>query len=385
MKKIFASLAAIAVASAACAFTGCGEDDNNKDNSENQPGITNPDDTENNRPEIGGGETDNGIGVAGLMEILSGIDTEKLFGDCINLGLKVDIEAIINQGEAFDANGTIAADYKMSYNRISEEEFTLAGCGEATVKAEYTVGDKTSAINIEGVMCHDIDYIYAYADGTALGMNFNKDEKIKINVNQVIDYLFSLCKVPDLPDDEDAPSEDEDEKSWFGYLLMADEFGVKITADTADGTEVHVVIDEDAAMAIVSYAIISMYDEKEVDISKISEAIEESITINTFNIDLYFSIDRDGAFEGAGVEIDVDAVVGGSLIDMMSEEDGTPDLSATVKGCVEVYLHDKTVTLSDEIKESEEYYDFTDDLLAMVDGYLNRDEEDGNLPVEPQE
>lgn len=422
MKKVFATLAAAAMAISMCAFTACDvtiDGDLNGDNT----GVVNPDNPNNNNndnsngtgtdgtgsgggntgtgnggnntdteggPGSGGsgsGNTDNdGIKPAQLIAILSKIDKDKLFGDTVNLGFIVDLESSIDQGEYLSANSSIDLEYKMS---VSRENNTMAGYGEGTIKADYEDEKGPTSIDLDGAFYNDTEYVYAYADGTAMGHTLTEKDKVKINIAEIMEY-FSEDDDYLSPSTSTFEADTSDEQSssvlWLIYLLMNyEEMGVKITADTTDGIELKISLSEDTVWAAIDMALSSneaetQEDEGEGDLAPALdvETIKEYVTFNNFLFDVYFAIDSDGAFESAKVEMDIDVEAEGALLDLLMTNSGNPDMKATVKGTVDIYTIDETITVPDEVTESEEYYDCTQTLIEMIESMLENDNNGGN-------
>lgn len=379
MKKVFAALAAAAMALTMCAFTGCGDDDKTKGD-DKKPDITNPDDT-NKGDGNGEGKDDliegnyEELTAEQLVILLQSIDPEKFFGDTIGIGLKAGLEAttvasFADIGEVANVSGSLDLNYKLSVS-----ESGVGGYGTAAVKYDYESDDPDQAdfvmsLDLLGTLYHDSEIVYASLAGVQ-----EEDMKVKINLPQLLDGLASLLPGDEEPGISVSPatySAAEDENvtedgglNFVTILGMASQLGVEVYADTTDGVKLKVSITEDTVWGVAGLILAENGDEEAL------AEIQEAVTVNNFQFDLYFALDKDGAFAGAGLAVDIDVEVSGSLFDEIFETSAgeNPNLAVCVKGSVEVYTHDDTVTVPDTLATDESYWDATDTVIEYL-GYL---------------
>lgn len=330
MKKVFAALAASAVAVSMLAFAGCGND-----------GVISGK-YEDKTPEQ-------------MEEIVDNIDGDKLFSDEITgLGLKANLSAGFDLANNGDASGSLSLDFK-----LSQKDDKLAGSGTASLKFSST--DKTEATpvvysgDVKGTAYIDDSYVYASATGKILDTELtDENAKIKLNLTTLGGLLggfggfggFSLYEA-------------EDAFDVASLLALAKEYGVSVTVDDRNGVKFKLSATEDTVWSVVAAVADGEIPEAQLT------AIKEKVTFNTFKFDAYFAIDANGAFSGASVDVDLKVTVDSSLIN----GDGNNG-TAYVKGFVELYTHKDTVTVPDSVKNDKGYVDGTGLILGLIGGLL---------------
>ena len=414
MKKVFATLAAAAMAFTMCAFTGCGNNENNNNNNNNNTDVTNPGEQNNNNNNNNNQnqeeQKEDGV-IKGdykeltaeqLLALFTGenkkVDPEKFFGETVGLGVKAGLEATADNGAEGVATGSLALDYKMSFALDAEKNPVVGGYGTAKVKYDYDdpVNDEyDESYDLLGTLYHDAEVVYASLEGLKNEAGEDEDMKIKLNLPELFEGLMGLLpgrsggeKGPDTGDltpalyataaeDETGDTDSDSEGGGFtleSVLGMAYALGVKVYADTTDGVKLKVSVTEDTLWSIVAFVM----EEDPAEPSAEFTYVQEAITVNKFQFDLYFALDKDGAFAGAGLVAEVDVEAKGELFDELFEAKDSEDLAVKAKAFVEVYTHKDTVTVPDEVKNDDAYFEGTEFILGMLEELLGGDSESGN-------
>lgn len=366
MKKVFAALAASAVAVATFAFAGCGDGDSNSGDGVIKGNY------EEKTPEQ-------------VTEIIDGIELDKIFGNeenpvaDMNAGLKADISASFAMGEYISASGSIKLDYKEAI----DAESGPVGIGSATVKAEYknnTVSPaQNMSVNVTGKVYNSNEYLYGEASGTVPGVELGNGVKAKINLSELVAAIGGNA-------DDPAPVAfyaANDVMSVSGLLAMAQQFGVKVAIDDADGVKIKLSVTEETVWKIAAAA----GADAGIDETKLTE-IKELITFNTFKFDVYFAIDKDGKFAGASAVIDISATADPSLILAGGAGNPTPtaaqaatqipDVTVKIKGSIELYTHSDKVEIPASVTSDAAYVDMTDTVIDIVKNAGNGDSGENN-------
>lgn len=340
MKKALALLAASAVSVSMFAFAGCGSDD------KTDAGAI-PGNYEEKTPEE-------------LQQIINNIDSDKIFGGntdnttpaapaTVNMGVKVDLSGGFAMGDVLTSTESIKMDYKMSAN-----EETAVGAGTVAVKANYMSmmsGTKQEqAIDFSGNVYNDTQWVYA-ASG---------NDKVKINMETLIAAIGGAGG-----DDKVSPAsyyKAESGVNIASVLAMAKVLNIAVTVDDSNGLKIKLSASEETIWSALSLAA----DEIKISVAQIT-AIKSMVTFNSFKFDTYFALDKEGAFAGASVVMDIDATLDASFIADMMAESAAPAMlvTAQVKGSVELYVHNETVTVPDTVTDGN-YADKTEDVLAMI-------------------
>ena len=366
MKKIFASLAATAMALTMCAFVGCGDSEDKKDdnNKDNNVGTINPDGS------IPGNYED--VKEEDLAQIIAGIKPEKLFANGVNLGLLVDLSGSIDTGIYGSASGSLKAEYKLAAGVAG-----IAGHGTASLKADYNIIEDgetlKDSINVKGEVWHDMEYVYAIADGKAPFME--QDEyKAKIDIMQVINAMNGEGSEQFAMPYSSAPNEEGSFTITSGpslediaeMLEMAHKYGVTVKADTSNGVALKISASVNTVWAIVENMI-----DGELTSSQFTE-IKKAVTVNKFQLDLYLSIDKNGAFHASSVVVDVDVKVDVAKINAVigGETEDVPLVTLKLKGSVKVSTHNEKISIPSSVK-NDTYYDATQDVIDMIEGEMN--------------
>lgn len=362
MKKIFASLAATAMALTMCAFVGCGGDDDKKDNNDkdNNVGTVNPDGS------ISGDYQD--VKPEDLATIIAGINPEKLFGDKINLGLLVDLKGSVDQGVYGSVSGSLNVDYKLAASVAG-----IAGHGTASLKADYDIKDTDEpvkdSINLTGEVWHDLEYVYAVADGKAPFLEDDEDYKAKIDIIQVLGAMYGegyeqfAMPYSAAPEAEDSITVGPSVEDIAEMLEMAEEYGVTVKADTSNGVALQISASKDTVWAIVEEIV-----SDELTSSQFTE-IKKAVTVNKFQLDLYLSLDKNGAFQAASVVVDVDVKLDVAKINAVigGDTENVPVITIKLNGSVKVSTHNEKISIPSSVK-NDTYYDATQDVIDMLEG-----------------
>ena len=367
MKKIFAVLAAAAVAASTLAFAGCGKtaaEDVPQDTDSVYTPDTGVDDTA--ADENSTGETpvennsddntpDDGIipgnyREANALQVASAlgrINANKL-REFSGLGLKTGISASAAAGDIVSAEASVVLDYKIG---LSDG---IAGAGTATVKAVYSHRDypeNAVSIDLTGSVYNDLGFVYASAAGNVAGTVLTGDEKIKVNLQEI---LASLA-------DNDSPASPSLDFGIGSFLNIANlianstEFGIKVYIDTDDGIKFKLSATEQTVWAAIESA------SGDVPTAEL-ETIKDSVLFNCFKFDIYFAIDGNGTFSRASIVRDIDATV-----DLSAVKD-LPAFTVNVKGFSTVYDFDGEVILPDSVTDGY-YADITQTVLDLIEKY----------------
>lgn len=365
MKKIFAVLAAAAVAASTLAFTGCG-----KTAAENTPqepdSAYTPDSgseqdappqgniTEVEMPPVEDGEIEGNYREVTALQaasVLSGINANKL-KEFSGLGLKTGISGSASAGDIVSAGGSLILDYKLG---LSEDG--IAGAGTASIKADYShrdYPDKAVSVDLTGSIYNDFGFVYASAAGNVAGKVLTGDEKIKINLLEISEAL-NESETPS------SPALGFDMGSFLNIanlIANSSAFGVKIYVDTDDGIKFKLSATEQTVWAAVAAA----GSGTTVDF----EAIEDGVLINSFKFDVYFAIDGNGAFSRASVVSDIDVTVDLGALGISTAEGGEelPAFTVSVKGFSMIYAFEDEVILPDSVTGGY-YVDLTETVLDL--------------------
>ena len=366
MKKIFSALAAAVMAFTAFAFTGCDVTSSTDDDTKN-PGIENPDNTadkdaEPDNDHFGAMEDGNLIkSPEKLAEILEGIDTSKLFGDKIGLGVSVELKGETDQGRFVKTKGQFSLDYRISADLATGY---LAGIGTASIESSLDImnGYQSESYNValDCDLYNDADY--AYLMFTEDGEN----HKGKLDINKIANALNGSNVTPVSSvfalalDDGYGTADGLD---LVTVLQMADEFGITVSADTTDGIKFKISASEQTVWSLVTLAT---GDEMPAELY---EVLQYATVFNKFTCDLYFAIDGNGAFVAAETVIDVDVVIDSNRlaealkIDTVAEKDS---YSLSFSCHAKVYAHNNTYTVPEDVLNDDGFEDVTDELIEKL-------------------
>ena len=375
MKKVFAALAAAAMALSVCAFTGCDFNSNTDDNK--KPEIVNPDD--NNGDGENKGDEENNEGDKGgyrevtdeeLEAIIGGIDTEKLLAeDVTGTVINATLSGEFSMGYFASGSASAEIDTKLSV----DEELNTFGTGNATVKAEYFYFEDgnpiTQSIDADGKTYFDGQYLYAEATGSALGTELGDDTKVKLNIARINGVLLGLAAQG--PDDGEGGEVGDGLQSYLtlsNMLAMAKEYSINIAVDDSDGIKFKLSATEQTFWtALETAARQGYFGEQDIDPVTMVAVMKASVTFNTFLFDVYFSIDKDGAFESVSVDMDFDIKVAGAFMTLVTGSVlPLPDLTASLTGSVKLYTHSEIVTIPEGIETDLSYFDMTDIVIEKI-------------------
>lgn len=335
MKRILATLGACAIAVSMFAFAGCGEKSGYTEKSADE-----------------------------MVEILKGIDTAKVLnlGDK-NLGLTVEASGEFAYGTVMSGNGSASAKLDLKLG----ENFDLTAAGEASAKASVSYKPyaeepaREIEVDLTGKAYVENSYVYAEAEGTLPFDEELEDATCKFNYQQVLGAVMGSIgnlggSVSLVAAEESAPVDP------VQYVLaLASQVGVKFYVDNSDGLKVKVSATQDTVFGVLDYVASQIEDEEAP--AMIAE-IKKSVTFNKFQFDVYFSLDKDGVFSEAGIDLDVDVKVAGELIQLISKsETAAPDFTAKAKLSVKLNTHNNKVTVPAGLAEDEKYYDITEEIL----------------------
>ena len=400
MKKFFALLIAVAMAFSLFAFTGC---DGEADNNGGQPEITAPDSTErddNSQPENDGGEKPdtsspddekgekpaesdadrrtavmraNYVEVTDekVEEILENIDVKKLFSEDVKgFGMKGSYFSGYSFGTVLGTSIEGDAQFK-----IAVGENGLAGIGEASIELNAVLHKLKTSYSLSSVSY--LDSAYAY---TSVGGEYNFDLfgithsdavslKAKLNWFNIFDYLFG-----DNSSDSSKAVKPVAKKGRifedgvgvefgvgiFNILTMACDLGFKVYADTSDGIKFKLSASADTVLGIFDLLA------QAVSRTFSPDKIKKAIAVNTFLFDLYFAIDANGVFERAYVEEETTATIDSSLLDSVPGFDSAPFYTTKTKSSMEIYFHNDTVTVPENIPSDNSYKDNSDGFFKFI-------------------
>lgn len=320
MKKVISALAVSAVAVSMLAFTGCGEKTDEGAIKGNYQEKT---------PEQ-------------LTAIINNIDAEKIFdSNAVNMGVRANFSGTTDTADFSSSSFTVGLDFK-----VSASESGLGGQGSVSLKSSQTSGGHTVSSEFSGTAYTNTEFVYA-ASG---------DDKIKINLVELIDALQPNVEEKPLPSFYAA----SDAISIADMLAMAQQFGIKITVDDSKGVKFKLSATEETVWKIAEFV---MAEGGETSVS--IEQLKQLITFNAFKFDLYFALDADGKFNAASIVTNVD-------VSMPMPENGAdvaapvPTLSVKIKGSLEIFTHNDTVTVPDTVTGDATYVDMTDTVINMI-------------------
>ena len=336
-KKIFAVLAASAVAVSMFAFTGCGEEYDGS-----IPGKYEQKTSEE------------------LTEIIGNIaagDTsgETTPGADFGMGFKVNLSGSIAMGKQTMMSGSVNMDYKAT---------ETAGKGTATISTSY--GETSDSFS--GTFYNENQYVYASMKEAGQTMNFGLDVKaIMEAMESEDDNQQDKTTTHDLlsedTDDVTDPTEDSDGgmQSWLGYMLTAvEKYNATVGVDDRNGIKIKISLSKETI-----WGLLTDFGGEEIPAEKV-EQLKEIVTFNKFRFDIYFAIDSDGNFSQASVVTDVKIsmpVTGASSPSPTAASPAVPMISVSFKGYVEIYTHNDTVVIPDYVKD---YDDITDEVITQI-------------------
>ena len=288
------------------------------------------------------------------------------------------MEGAFAMGTMMSANGSVTADYKMYADAT---EYTA---GEGTVavnahtmsmmtgvKQENTVDISAKLYN--GMETDDSGNSSMFMYGSITGLSDNAMNG-KIDINELMAALggssdeYSLLDVVD-GDDSDVSIGGSAGIDIAGMITMAKQFDISMQFDTSDGVKGKISVTEDTIWKVLAAS--------EIDQETIT-MVQGLVTFNKFQFDVYFSIDKDGLFDRAGVVMDIDLKVDGSVLGMLpqAEASGTisNDITVSVKGSVEVSTFSDKITVPTTVKA---YDDMTGTVIEMIKNMMP-----GDGPVE---
>ena len=348
MKKVFALLASLAVSASMFAFAGC-------DNPSEGGNLTDGNYTEKTPEE--------------MEDIIENIDPDKVFG-----GDK-EGEPNLNYGLKFNLSGGYSMGSEMSSTISAIADLTLASVDDGIIGAGSASYNSTSTMTfMDTVMTTSAKYdgkaylenfvLYADAKGTSTSIAEGQtqkqeiDEKAKINLMEIAAAAGDMSPLPD----EGLP-----QMSIVELLTTAKQYGVSVAVDDKNGVKFKLSASEDTVWAI--FENVSTIPWTEEGIAEVKKAV----TFNKFQFDLYFALDKDGAFNGASAVVDIDVSVDTSVFAEMMEEEGSEAtvITAYVKGSVEIYKHDgKVIIIPAGLANDESYHDYTDTVLEILKDYV---------------
>ena len=375
MKKVFAVFAAAAVAVSMLAFTGCGESvaENNPDNSvhipdtgredEKNPGVSSPPFEESFTPDTAEPPVVDGViqgnyrevNAMQLAAVLGRINVNKL-KEVSGLAFETGISGSALIGDTVSVDTSFVLDYKIGLSADG-----IAGAGTASIKADYSHSDypdKAVSVDLNGSLYNDLGFVYASAAGNIAGTVLTGDERVKVNLQEILEAF----KDSDVPS---TPSWGFDIGSFVNIanlIANTSAFGVKVYVDTDDGIKFKLSATEQTVWA----AIISANGDKLTE-PKL-ETLKDGVLINSFKYDIYFAIDERGVFSRASVVSDIDVTVDFGAAGDKITEDGEilPAFTVNFKGFSTVYAFDGEVILPDTVTDGI-YVDITETVLNFLE------------------
>ena len=289
-----------------------------------------------------------------IEEIIDNIDGDKVFSEDIKgLGLKASLSGSYSMGEIM--SGNLSAD--LSFMLATGDEGEVTGSGTASLKSEMSKDGQTSSSNFSANGYLEDWYFYGEAKGnTSVTSESGKtdtdiDRKAKVNLLDILSIVGDI-------------DYSENDLSVSDLLSKAPEFGVTVAVDDRDGVKFKLSATQDTVWALLSAFGEDMTEES-------LESIKQAVTFNAFKFDLYFALDKDGEFSRASAVIDIDVTVNSSLLEgMFDDDEQLTDFTATVKGSVEIYVHEDAVKVPEGLATDEDYYDCTEMLAEIIKDYI---------------
>ena len=385
MKKVFAALAASAVAVSMLAFAGCG----NKGNKLPDGAI--PGDYQDASQEQLGDVLDDILGnLFGDGEEGDGDST--VVPNTYNYGLSVNLTESANIADLQTSNASINADFK-----LKTTDDGIIGAGTAKVSSSSsTSSDKysdNSQVKFEGTAYLKDLVIYGIGSGSSSGKEeydgevldeYNNEftnKKAKVNLAEIIanfggsaDQGSSAVReeVTDSSSGFDIIGNIQNYLTAENLYNLAETYSVSIGLDTKDGIKIKLSASEDTVWKIVAEVAGDSLSESDLATYK------SGVKFNNFLFDVYLSLDSTGVLNGASVVVDISAKVDASLImgsdgneggyeaTSAAPEQSTPKADISVKGSVKLYTHNDNVTVPDGLADDENYWDATDYVLGMI-------------------
>lgn len=296
-KKIAAVLSATALIGCACAMSACGSD---------SVGVINGKYKEATAEEV--------------AQAANGIDESKLLGDMTAKDWKFGLSAEANVDFKLDipdmvkASATVDADYKITVSKSASAlaliPYDVAGMGSFKASVKATAKDQNESKNLNVKLYNDSSNVYIAMD----------DLNGKLSLEYVMEYLEDILDGigDNLPEVGDMPDLGDFELSDLESL------GVKTYLDTSNGTKIKVSATQDTFVALAKAA---GYGEEVVSFSKAS-------------LDVYFAVDKDGAFLGMGVNFN---------IALSAKVTANSTATFSLKGGFGVKAYNGTVKLPDDL------------------------------------
>ena len=339
MKK-FLAVATGVLLIGTCALTACNKDKGNETDGE-----------------IKGQYTE--VTTAELQEKLSTLTPEKLFGDTSaknwNFGVKlkadVDIDADIKTtvGEEkktylsgkIDDETTLLARLTVADGETALGNFSIKARNNNKIKGELK---KSEVLGIE----EDIKFDYginAYADDQNLYFQLPDMKELPVEIipegkyKVPIDFLASYI-AGFIPSAMTSVAETDKSDETADFLA---EYGLKAAVDDSNGLKIKVSADKQTLYTVL---------EKTAGLQKTK--VDELVQLNKFAINMYFEAAEDGAFEKAGLTVNIE----GTLSIKAGDFDGLPALSGPVdiEADILVEKYDGEIIMP-TAEELEEYQD----------------------------
>ena len=395
MKKVFAALAASAVAVSMLAFAGCGDKGGNK-----LPDGAIPGDYQDASQEQLGDVLDDILGgILGGGESGSGDSSSTPVVNNYNYGLSIDLAESASIAGVQNISSSVKADLKL---KSTNDGYIGKGTASVSLDSNSSGGNyEENKVNFNGTAYLQDMVIYAIGEGSAYSKEVDGDEvdenTTDLNKKAKINLATLIANVGGSDDNSVSAARDEvaDSSDGLGFLgaiqsyltaenlyTLAETYSVSIGLDTKDGIKIKLSASEDTVWAVVASTVGEDLTEAELNEYK------SGVKFNKFLFDVYFSLDKDGLLNGASVVCDIDVKIDSSLLGGSSEggygednykeatsaapDDSVPATTFSLKGSVKIYTHDDNVTVPGGLADDEEYYDATDFILGMI----NDDDDD---------
>ena len=390
MKKVFAALAASAVAVSMLAFTGCG---GNKD--KGGDGVISGNYQDVTDEELGeildgifGGGSGEGEGSEGEGEGEGGSNLLASSG----YGLSGNFSYDMAMGSVQSSNASGSFDLKV---KLGEAGPTGAGWAKYNSKDVVSYGDQyssTSTVSFDGEAYLSNFVLYALGKGTQSYKevaNGETDEgsskldgNVKIDINEIIKDLAGSSSSSN-SGTFSATAADVSEDKEPSLLDTLKEYGLKLTVDNkGNGVKFKLSATEKTVWIVAGMVLEGLGDagimEDIVEDVTVAD-LQEAVKFNTFKLDAYLAIDGEGAITAASLDVDISVkidlskFIGGDSSDVSkaSQADEVPAVTLNLKAAVKLYTHSNDVTIPADLA-SKTYYDVTEEAgyyVGMIYNY----------------
>lgn len=297
------------------------------------------------------------------------IDSNKMFGDTTAEDYKLGLEfatkfnADISLGSLMSLNGTTEAGYKFTMdkkgNYLGSGSFSM----NAEAKSETATGTSNDKSKVSAKIYNDSAYVYA----SATGIEENKETKVKLDINKLIESIgvMSYAEISNDTITEGGNTETEiTPEAPELSLEMLKELKINVGLDSSDGVKLKLSVTQDTVWTLLTEEL----GEETVTV------VKEAVTFNAFTFDAYLAIDKDGLFTQASLDFDIDVKADLAKISALipsAQAAAAPALTgeASVKldGYILLKSFNGTVTLPEGISD---YEDQTDTLLDLINGIM---------------